>query len=432
MSSPSKSILSSIAPSEYGNDEPDEKRQLRHPSRLSSSRHTDATFKYYLLDHVDRETEVAMRMALQLCAETQGDSLLLQDQYVPALAERFPEYREAMQPPQTQTRRVLPGALTSSTSFNTPLAKCVNDTPKAGLRTKVSALETPCKSSCARADRERGLGNRKDPTSPERPARPRRSGTRADPIVISSPPQTPERSPAFRSRAERTLDRERRQSNRRPDPGSPTPGRRRGAQEPAPLDYSSFGAPGSELPVFTVESLMKNEVLATLATLVVTRRAKKEEAAMREREANGTLTLRDQRKIQARLDKGRSKGHWKLDKEETAVKVRSLVTWAIRIIMEDGGLICIPAPFGSKAESYLPVLPELLAPLMVPLVRQEKARLSNVFRSKAERQRGVNLEADIVSNVSRALKKWGDGRYEHVGDWAVGEAYEWGKSRGLY
>jgi hypothetical protein len=177
---------------------------------------------------------------------------------------------------------------------------------------------------------------------------------------------------------------------------------------------------------------MKNEVLATLATLVVTRRAKKEEAAMREREANGTLTLRDQRKIQARLDKGRSKGHWKLDKEETAVKVRSLVTWAIRIIMEDGGLICIPAPFGSKAESYLPVLPELLAPLMVPLVRQEKARLSNVFRSKAERQRGVNLEADIVSNVSRALKKWGDGRYEHVGDWAVGEAYEWGKSRGLY
>lgn len=177
---------------------------------------------------------------------------------------------------------------------------------------------------------------------------------------------------------------------------------------------------------------MKDEVLATLASLVVTRRAKKEEAAMREREINGTLTDRDRRKIQARLDKGRSKGHWKLDSEEMAVKVQYLVAWAIRVIVGEGGLICIPAPYGSRAESYLPVSPELLAPLMVPLVRQEKVRLSNVFRSKAERQRGVNLEADIVSNVTRALQKWGDGRYQHVGDWAVGEAYEWGKNRRLY
>lgn len=432
--SPSKSILSSIAPSEYGyEDEPDDERPLRHPFRLSSSRHTDATFKYYLQDHVGRETKRAIRSALQLSAETQGNSVLHQDEYVPALAERFPEYREAMRPTQTQTCRALPGALTCSTSFNTPLAKCVNDTPKAGIRTRVGELETPSKSSYARADRERGLGNRKDPIVPERPARTRRSGTQADPIILSSPPQTPERSPAFRSRAERDRDRGMRRSTRRPDPGSPTPTRRRCTQEPpASLDCSRFGTPAPELPVFTVESLMKEETLAILAPLVVTRRAKKDEAAMREREANGTLTERDRRKIQARLDKGRSKGHWKLDKAEMAVKVRNLVTWAIRAIMEDGGLICIPAPSGAKAESYLPVRVELLAPLITPLVQRERARLSNVFRSKTERQRGVNLEADIVSNVSRELKKWGDGRYERVGDWAVGEAYEWGRSRGLY
>lgn len=181
---------------------------------------------------------------------------------------------------------------------------------------------------------------------------------------------------------------------------------------------------------------MKDEMLAVLGPLVVKRRAKKDEAAMRAREANGTSTDRDRRKIQERLAKGRSKGHWKLDKDEMEVKFRNLTTWALRVITEEGGLICISAPSGSKAaaysESYLPVPPELLAPLMAPMVRKEQARLSNVFRSKAERQKGVSLESDVVRNVTRSLRKWGDGRYERVGDWAVAEAYEWGKSRGLY
>lgn len=436
MPSPSKSILSSIAPSESGYEDEPEDRPLRHPSRLSSSRHTDATFKYYLIHHVNGETKRAMRSALELCAETQGHSVLHQDQYVPALAERFPEYREAMRP--TQTYRVLPGALTCSTSVDTPRAKCGNVTPKAALRNGAGALGTPSKSPYARADRERGLGDPKDPivlSSPERPVpRTRRSGTQADPIILSSPPRTPERSPASLSRAERDRERQTRRSVRR-DPGSPTPTRRRRTRDPpASLDWSRFGAP--DLPVFTVESLLKDEVLATLGPLVVTRRAKKDEAAMREREASGTMTDRDRRKIQARLDKGRSKGHWKLDKGEMEVKVKSLMSWAIRVILEEGGLICIPAPTNSRtasgSESYLPVPPELLAPLMVPLVQREKARLSNVFRSKAERQRGVSLESDVVKNVSRSLQKWGDGRYERVGDWAVAEAYEWGRSRGLY
>lgn len=428
-------MLSSIAPSESGY-ESDEGPELRHPSKLSSSRHLDSTFKYYLIDIVTRETVRAMRSALRLSAETQGTSVLLQDQYVPALAERFPEYRQAMCP--TQPGRILPGALTCSTSVNTPQPRHANDTPKAGLRTRISTLETPCKTLYALADGGRGLGNRKDPivlSSPERSVpRTRRSGTQADPIVLSSPPRTPERGTATPSATGRERSHKRRRSVRR-DSGSPTPTRRRCIQDlPASLDCSVFDAP--ELPLFTVETLMRDERLAALGPLVVKRRAKKDEKALREREANGTSTDRDRRKIQERLSKGRSKGHWKLDDDEMQDKVKSLTTWALRAVLEDGGLICISAPCSSKtsprSESYLPVPPELLAPLMAPLVQREKARLSNVFRSKAERQKGVSLESGVVKNVSRALRKWGDGRYERVGDWAVAEAYEWGKSRGLY
>lgn len=180
---------------------------------------------------------------------------------------------------------------------------------------------------------------------------------------------------------------------------------------------------------------MKVDELAVLGPLVVVCRAKKEEQAMRARAAAGTMTDRDRRKVQERLAKGRSKGHWKLDKEEIDRKFRNLTNWALRVILEEGGLICITVPnmknFG-QSESYLPVPPELLAPLMAPIVQREKARLNNVFRCKSDRQKGVSKDSDLIKNVSRSLRAWGDGRYERVGDWAVAEAYDWGKCRGLY
>jgi hypothetical protein len=206
---------------------------------------------------------------------------------------------------------------------------------------------------------------------------------------------------------------------------------------------------------FTVTALLSDERLRSLAALVVDARARREEGERRKRVKEGRVRQEDEKLVTARRARGLRSSDYKLTHDERERKMARLVTWAIRAAASEGEVVQVDGPMHSmrtmesfnscvslsalsQETGYLPVPPELLGPLLLPLAAAARAEHRPTFRSKADREAGVWRERDNRSGGVDAqallvrLRRWGeDGRWERITDKPVQEAAEWAEASGL-
>lgn len=446
-SSPAKSVMSTwdmsseIDIEEDGPDLPD-------PAKLPSSRLTETTFKLYLMDHMVRETAKAMRAAMRgLLVDSAAQ--------VPELATLFPEYADCTVPSRRGRPSPSPSPAPARTSRTSPTPRprpsseaCTTPevfTPSRAGNTP--SCETPRPRGTFRSKAEREAAKAHSAKHEPVAFRPQHS-------AHSTPLVTYEARSAFRSKAEREQEAR--------TQGSPfltqTTPRANATTVDTTFDttfdtswLSRLDAPTYE--PFTVTSLLAVERLHALAVSVVDARARREENERRKRVKEGRSTARDDAIVAARRARGLRSSEYKLSDGERYPKMVRLVEWAIRAAAAEGALVQVDgtvhslhtmASFDSclsvlaQGAGYVPVPPELLGPLLVPLAaaeRAERATRRPTFRSRAERERGVKREADggIDAKVLLTrLRRWGeDGRWERVGEWAVEAAAEWAEAAGL-
>lgn len=353
------------------------------------------------MDHVSRETARVLRLSPPPLGHV-----------VPALAALFPEYRHAV------------------------LSNTGNDSKRDPF-----APSHP-RNSNGRQAKQWSLNGSPRCTTPD---------SDDDVVCLEATPKASKQS-TFRSRTERD-DALRLNRNNFAPSSAPRPW----------LDESDDGsdndAPlGSEqllLEPFTVDALMNVERLRVLGSKVAEVRARREERLRRQRAKDNASTARDERVVQDRLNRGLRPDHWRLNLHECEHKLRRLTEWALREAAAEGGLVqvqCGLSPssfFGTDAATqsswrhelptttttgYLPLPPELVCPLVVPLFEAERAyRLkstSSMFlpRHDPRRSAGINVEC-----LTKRLRAWGEaGRWERAGEWAVEEALEWGVEQGLF
>lgn len=195
----------------------------------------------------------------------------------------------------------------------------------------------------------------------------------------------------------------------------------------------------TSLPVFTVPALLQEAKLRDLAARIVDARARHEEKQRRRRAKLGIPTARDLQLVADRLSRGLDEGAYKLSTTAREVKMIGLTEWAIRQAHQEGGVVHAEISAGesswrrSSTVGYLPLPPELLAPLLVPIVSGQRG----TFRSKLERARDLEhgvaqKSSNDATTVTARLRAWGEeGRWERVGQWAVEAALEWGRAQGI-
>jgi len=130
---------------------------------------------------------------------------------------------------------------------------------------------------------------------------------------------------------------------------------------------------------------------------------------------------------------------WKMSEMKLHFAMERLVSWVIREISEEGGLVGIQRDVGkgkNKGErrrleeewGYLPIVPELMGWILVPVARFEMDIWGKVFKKRSEKNDGVGLE-----DLTKGLNKWGEeGRWERVGEWVVKEGMDWGVGDHLF
>lgn len=452
-SSPAKSVASTWDLSSEVDLEDDIGPDLPDPSKLPSSRLTETTFKLYLMDHMVREATKAMRTAMRV---------LLADPtaQVPELAALFPEYAECTAPPARDRRASPSPSPTPTRRRPTPtLLPRRGSTPEVFAPSHAenlhhtSSCETPRPRSTFRSKAEREAAKAQRPRS-RNDHPPLRAKSELEATRTPSATRRETRS-TFRSRSERG-----REKSTAPDSpflvNDATPRCSADTSFLSRLDLSS----SSSYEASTVTSLLAVERLHTLAVRVVDTRARREENERRKRVKEGRTTQRDEALAAARRARGLRSSDYKLTDAERYPKMVRLVEWAIRTAAAEGALVQVDTGSGmhslrtmgsfdscastlmSSEAGYVPVPPELLGPLLIPLAaaeRAERASRRSTFRSRAERERDRALgrleqkEGPVDAKILlRRLRSWGeDGRWERVGEWAVEAAVEWAEAAGL-
>ncbi|BEI84553.1 hypothetical protein CcaverHIS002_0411570 [Cutaneotrichosporon cavernicola] len=435
LSSPTKSILSTWdMTSEADEVEDDLSPDLPHPSKLPSKLLNERTFKYYLTDHLVRETRRAMSSATHI---------LLADPtaQVPELAALFPEYAECTVP--LRRGRVASSSRASPSPTPPVRARRASPTPKP-RRTATPEIFAPSRAenspSCV-TPRPRSTFRSK---AEREAAKAQGSGAHVSHIAESAPIARDSRS-TFRSKAERERDAR----------ASPSPFLVEATPRPLLTD-TSFLSTLSTLSTlsfepFTVTALLAVDRLETLAALVVDTRARREENERRKRVKEGRITQEDERVVAGRRARGLRSSDYKLNDDERQRKMIRLVTWAIRVAACEGEVVqvngqmhsmrtmasfdsCVSLSGLTQEAGYVPVTPELLGALLIPLAVAARAERRPTFRSKAEREAGVrHQEPGITVQVLLArLRQWGtDGRWERIAEKPVREAAEWAEASGL-
>ncbi|WVQ79617.1 hypothetical protein IAT38_001717 [Cryptococcus sp. DSM 104549] len=205
-----------------------------------------------------------------------------------------------------------------------------------------------------------------------------------------------------------------------------------------PINGSSVSPPldaphaPSLLEAFTVSSVLADPRLNTLARLVVDREIYSEEKKRRRRFKNGESTSKDKAIEKNRKADGRPSGkHYALTEEERGHQMEKLVSWVIRAISGEGGLVEVRVyrEHGGWEFGYLPVPPPLLFPLLVPHLRTERYFRSNMpALKKTDPRKGHGVTVEALAGL---MEKWGqDGRWEKLGKWHVEEAMEYADARG--
>ncbi len=407
---------------------------LPDPSKLSSKLLTEKMFRYYLMDHLVRETRRAMASATRI---------LLADPtaQVPELAALIPEYAACTVAPR---RRRAVASPCPSPSLTLPVrTRRASPTPKprraatpeifAPSRVENSpSCETPRPRATFRSKAEREA------------AKAQGSGYRGAQFGERTPVVRPSRT-TFRTKAERE-----REAQASPSPSFVVEATPRAT--PADTSFLSSFDPLSFEP-FTVTALLSDERLRTLAALVVDARARREEGERRKRVKEGRVRQEDEKLVAARRARGLRSSDYKLTDDERERKMARLVTWAIRAAASEGEVVQVDGPMHSmrtmesfnscvslsvlsQETGYLPVPPELLGPLLLPLAAAARAEHRPTFRSKADREAGIWRDnrgggVDAQALLVR-LRRWGeDGRWERITDKPVQEAAEWAEASGL-
>jgi hypothetical protein len=176
------------------------------------------------------------------------------------------------------------------------------------------------------------------------------------------------------------------------------------------------------ITTFTIPSLLQIPHLRQLASLVVDAESRRDERRRRRRVRDGTATSKDLAK-EKKLKLG---GGWKLGEDEKSDKILRLTAWVIREISEEGSLVQIRLT-GIKRDNsgqefgYVPLIPEIMAPLVSLIVKGEQEVRKKLFRRKGEVDEGIG-----IGEVVRVLRGWGEeGRWERVGEWVVKDGLEW-------
>ncbi|WWD10525.1 hypothetical protein V865_008661 [Kwoniella europaea PYCC6329] len=200
-------------------------------------------------------------------------------------------------------------------------------------------------------------------------------------------------------------------------------------------------SPGLLRP-FTPSSILVDERLSTLATLVVDNEIRREERRRRRRIKDGTATRKD---LLVDRERNTSTNGVMIDEKERNKKIERLVSWAIRNVSEEGNLVQVTLPSpplpsstrhnnndGSVTQDrwgYLPLPSQLLLPLLIPHLLSERDLRKNSIRRKTDFKSVNGMTVDELTSV---MRKWGqEGRWERVGDWNIEDALEYGVGRGI-
>ncbi|WVQ70462.1 uncharacterized protein L199_008689 [Kwoniella botswanensis] len=193
---------------------------------------------------------------------------------------------------------------------------------------------------------------------------------------------------------------------------------------------------------FTPSSILVDERLSILATLVVNNEIRREERRRRRRIRDGTATRKD---LLVDRERNTSTNGVMIDEKERNKKIERLVSWAIRNVSEEGNLVQVTlppttAPSSTKSSSsngyvtqdrygYLPLPSQLLLPLLIPHLLAERDLRKNSIRRKNDFKSVNGMTVDELTSV---MRKWGqEGRWERVGDWNIEDALEYGVDRGI-
>ncbi|WWD01786.1 hypothetical protein V866_008732 [Kwoniella sp. B9012] len=193
---------------------------------------------------------------------------------------------------------------------------------------------------------------------------------------------------------------------------------------------------------FTPSSILVDERLSILASLVVDNEIRREERRRRRRIRDGTATRKD---LLAGREKNASTNIVMIDEKERNKKIERLVSWAIRNVSEEGNLVqvtlpSLPLPSSTRHNNndgyvtqdrygYLPLPSQLLLPLLIPHLLAERDLRKNSIRRKNDFKSVNGMTVDELTSV---MRKWGqEGRWERVGDWNIEDALEYGVGRGI-
>ena len=189
----------------------------------------------------------------------------------------------------------------------------------------------------------------------------------------------------------------------------------------APRSTSHSAAQTNEIAAsiesFSVDSILATPNLAKLSGLVVDAESRRAEKRRRKRLAEGSASQADL-SVEASA--------YKLSPARRDRRSRKLIQHVIRQLSEEGSLVtCTDLRDGG--EGYLTLPPELLGPLLLVLMEEQRLRERRTFGRKGEK-RGMW----DVDKVCRRLASWGqEGRWERIGRWAVEDAMRWAEARGF-
>jgi hypothetical protein len=172
------------------------------------------------------------------------------------------------------------------------------------------------------------------------------------------------------------------------------------------------------LDPFSVPDLLDTPHLSHLARLVVDHVTRQEEKRRRRRLRDGQARPAD---LKVEADRKLSGRDWRLTESERQSRMLRLTTWVIRNLHEDGAIVHLDS-------GYLPLTPELLFPVLLPIMEREEFLREGTFMRKDDPRRTNGV---MVDEILARLGTWGkEGRWERVRGWVVEDAMRWAEIQG--
>lgn len=225
----------------------------------------------------------------------------------------------------------------------------------------------------------------------------------------------------------------------------------------------------SPLEAFTLSSILAIPHLRSLAKMVIDSETRKNERRRLRRIRDKVAKQKDLDVEEDRVRQGLKATDWKLSDPEKLRKMEKLVTWVIRGIANDGGIVEVNlrqrsgypsqiSPNISQAQyrntpsgktddkayssaysqscqstpatsGFLPLPPQLLFPLITPIIQREHFLREDVFMRKTDPRKHNGI---TVEEIVKRLQAWGEeGRWERAREWVIRDTMDWGVKEGL-